>query len=73
MPNTLRPGQPIEAPLPGHEPRRLPPRTVAPHAPVVGQQAAPLPPPVEVRPAPGPPPTKPKPPHSPLVLTPSNP
>jgi large subunit ribosomal protein L24 len=76
MPNTLRPGQPIEAPLPGHEPRRLPPKAVAPRAPapVLGQQAAPLPPPVEVRPAPGPPPAKPKPPpHPPLVLTPSNP
>jgi len=82
MPNTLRPGQPIEAPLPGHEPRRLPPKAVAPHAsppapassPVVGQQAAPLPPPVEVRPPPGSPLPKPKPPpHPPLVLTPSNP
>jgi len=79
MPNTLRPGQPIEAPLPGHEPRRLPPKAVAPRAPaptaspVLGQQAAPLPPPIEVRPAPGQPPAKPKPPHAPLVLTPSNP
>jgi large subunit ribosomal protein L24 len=77
MPHTLRPGQPIEAPLPGHEPRHLSPKAVAPHAPasspVVGQQAAPLPPPVEVRPPPGSPPAKPKPPRPPLVLTPSNP
>jgi len=79
MPSTLRPGQPLEAPLPGHEPRRLLPRTATPRPPaaappVVGQQAAPLPPPIEVRPAPGPPPAKPKPqPHTPLVLTPSNP
>jgi len=84
MPNTLRPGQSLsDVPLPGHEPRRPPPKTVAPRPPaapppapappVVSQQAAPLPPPIEVRPAPGPPKPKP-PPRPPLVLTPpSNP
>ena len=62
MPNTLRPGQPLsDVPLPGHEPRRPLPKTVAPRPPaapappVVSQQAAPLPPPIEVRPAPAPP------------------
>ena len=80
MPNTLRPGQPLsDVPLPGHEPRRPLPKTVAPRPPaapappVVSQQAAPLPPPIEVRPAPAPPKPKP-PPRPPLVLTPpSNP
>ena len=86
MPNTLRPGQPLsDLPLPGHEPRRPPPKTVAPRPPaaplapapappVVSQQAAPLPPPIEVRPAPAPLKPKPPPPRPPLVLTPpSNP
>jgi hypothetical protein len=67
-----------EVPIPGRDPRRIPPkpRIVAPpplvppvpNAPVVSQQVAPLPPPIEVRPAPGPL-AKPKP-RLPLVLTP---
>ena len=85
MPHTLRPGQPLsDVPLPGHEPRRPPSKTVAPRPPaapppapappVVSQQAAPLPPPIEVRPAPAPFKPKPPPPRPPLVLTPpSNP
>jgi AsmA-like C-terminal region len=86
MPNTLRPGQSLsDVPLPGHEPRRAPPRTVAPRppaappalapaAPLASQQAAPLPPPIEVRPVPGPFKPKPPAPRPPLVLTPpSNP
>jgi large subunit ribosomal protein L24 len=73
------PAAPSEGPLPGHGPRRLPPRTVvapprppaAPAPPVMSQQAAPLPPPIEVRPAPGPPPARPRPPpRPPMVLTP---
>ena len=74
----------VEVPLPGRDPRRLPPKAaIAPprppapnlaspptaRPPAVSQQAAPLPPPIEVRPAPGPAPPKPKP-KPPIVLTP---
>jgi hypothetical protein len=80
-PDALLPGQPLsEVPVPGRDPRRLPPKpkVVAPRppaspqtpaAPVVSQQVAPpLPPPIEVRPAPGP--VRPPKPRPPLVLTP---
>jgi uncharacterized protein involved in outer membrane biogenesis len=71
----------VDVPLPGRDPRRLPPKAVVapprPPAPpplarppaAVTQQAAPLPPPIEVRPAPGAAPPKPKP-KPPLVLIP---
>jgi large subunit ribosomal protein L24 len=70
-----------EMPLPGRDPRRLPPKANViparppavplPAPPIVSQQAAPLPPPIEVRPAPGPLAPKPKPPpRPPMVLTP---
>jgi hypothetical protein len=75
-------GQPLpEAPIPGRDPRKLPPRPKvsaprppaappSPNAPpVVSQQAAPLPPPIEVRPAPGAVRPQPKP-RQPLALTP---
>jgi hypothetical protein len=84
-PDALLPGQPLsEVPVPGRDPRRLPPKpkvvaprppaapqapAAAPPAPVVSQQVAPpLPPPIEVRPAPGP--VRPPKPRPPLVLTP---
>ncbi len=74
-----------EAPMPGRDPRRLPPKAnviparppivpPAPAPPLVSQQAAPpLPPPIEVRPPPGPAPLAPRPrppPRPPMVLTP---
>jgi large subunit ribosomal protein L24 len=78
LPPTLQPPAAETVPLPGRDPRRLPPKAIvaprppaaviAPPPPVVSQQAAPLPPPIEVRPAPGPP--RPKPPRPPMVLTP---
>jgi large subunit ribosomal protein L24 len=76
-PEILPPTPPLVVPLPGRDPRRLPPKAVitpprppaqgpapppAPRPPAsVSQQAAPLPPPIEVRPAPGPAPTPAKP------------
>lgn len=76
---------PVNVPLPGQDPRRVPakPRVAptpkapqaapaAPSPPLASQQAAPLPPPIEVKPAPGPAPAKPRP-KPPLVLTPQNP
>ncbi|MBV8927290.1 MAG: AsmA family protein [Bradyrhizobium sp.] len=71
---------PAEIPLPGRDPRRLPPKGVvaprppaalaAPLPPVVSQQAAPLPPPIELRPLPGQAPAKPRaPPRPPMVPT----
>jgi hypothetical protein len=83
-PDAMLPGQPLsEVPVPGRDPRRLPPKpkivaprppaapqapAAAPPAPVVSQQVAPLPPPIEIRPAPGP--VRPPKPRPPLVLTP---
>ena len=80
-PDAVVPGQPLsDLPLPGRDPRRLPPKPKltaprppavpqAPAAPVVSQQAAPpLPPPIEIRPAPGL--VRPPKPRPPLVLTP---
>ncbi|HKS21016.1 MAG TPA: AsmA-like C-terminal region-containing protein [Bradyrhizobium sp.] len=79
----VAPSEPLQpVPLPGRDPRRLPPKKavatrppvastapVSPAAPVARQQqAAPLPPPIEVRPAPGTV-AKPKP-KPPLALTP---
>ncbi|MGY4622298.1 AsmA family protein [Bradyrhizobium sp. USDA 4486] len=75
-----------DVPLPGRDPRRVPPpkpkaapmpkapqaAPALPSPPLASQQVAPLPPPIEIRPAPGPPPAKPKP-KPPLLLTPSNP
>jgi hypothetical protein len=81
LPSTAAP----EMPMPGRDPRRLPPKAnvvpvrppmvqPVPAPPVVSQQAAPaLPPPIEVRPAPGPAPLAPRPrppPRPPMVLTP---
>ncbi|WGR69799.1 MULTISPECIES: AsmA-like C-terminal region-containing protein [unclassified Bradyrhizobium] len=76
---------PVNVPMPGPDPRRIPPKAkvaptpkvphpapAAPNPPLASQQVAPLPPPIEIRPAPGPPPPRPKP-KPPLVLTPSNP
>ncbi|AWM02878.1 AsmA family protein [Bradyrhizobium amphicarpaeae] len=76
---------PVNVPLPGHDPRRAPPKPkaaptpkapqaapAAPSPPLASQQLAPLPPAIDVRPAPGPAPAKPKP-KPPLVLTPQNP
>jgi large subunit ribosomal protein L24 len=79
LPPALQPPAAEMVPLPGRDPRRLPPRAtvaprppaavIAPLPPVMSQQAAPLPPPIEVRPAPAPPRPKP-PPRPPMVLTP---
>jgi len=76
---------PANVPLPGQDPRRVPPKPkaaptpkapqaapAAPSPPLASQQLAPLPPAIDVKPAPGPPPVKPKP-KPPLVLTPQNP
>jgi hypothetical protein len=68
-PEIMPPSPPLVVPLPGRDPRRLPPKAVitpprppapspvpqppASRPPAVSQQAAPLPPPIEVRPAPG--------------------
>jgi AsmA-like C-terminal region/AsmA family len=76
-PELVPPRPHVDVPLPGRDPRRLPPKAAiapprppaqgpaAPFAPKppasVSQQAAPLPPPIEVRPAPGPAPAPPKP------------
>jgi large subunit ribosomal protein L24 len=81
LPPPVTPNPPQnDVPVPGRDPRRLPPKAAiaprpvapppapAPAPPVVSQQAAPLPPPIEVRPAPAP--VRPKPPRPPLVLTP---
>ncbi len=66
-----------DVPIPGRNPRRVPPRPKAavsrppvPNPPVVSQQATPLPPPIEVRPAPAPPPAKPKP-RPPMAIAPA--
>jgi hypothetical protein len=80
-PDAMPAGQPLsEAPFPGHDPRRLPPKPKVvvprapmappnPNAPVVSQQVAPpLPPPIEVRPAPSV--LRPAKPRPPLALTP---
>ncbi|MET4386543.1 uncharacterized protein involved in outer membrane biogenesis [Bradyrhizobium sp. F1.4.3] len=74
-----------DVPVPGRDPRRVPPKPrvapmpkapqaapAVPSPPLASQQVAPLPPPIEVRPAPGPAPPRPRP-KPPLVLTPSNP
>ncbi|MEH2483071.1 uncharacterized protein involved in outer membrane biogenesis [Nitrobacteraceae bacterium AZCC 2146] len=81
-PSALQPSgvpTPLDVPVPGRDPRRLPPRLTAPRPaiappipapPVVSQQVAPLPAPIEIRPVPGaarPPRPRPAP---PLVLTP---
>ena len=82
-PQALAPDLPTSnLPLPGHDPRRIPPKprivaprpqflpaqpNPAPPPPVVSQQVAPLPPPIEIRPAPGSVRPRPRP---PLVLTP---
>jgi uncharacterized protein involved in outer membrane biogenesis len=85
-PEIVPPGLPrLDVPLPGRNPRRLPPKAALPPRPSapnavppppaarppasVSQQVAPLPPAIEVRPAQGPVPAKPKP-KPPMVLTP---
>ena len=84
-PETAPEQAPANVPLPGQDPRRVPPKPkaaptpkapqaapAAPSPPLASQQLAPLPPAIDVKPAPGPPPAKPKP-KPPLVLTPQNP